>query len=35
MNGKWVNYDKSIINRNDGEYAGLGNPNILKEIKYS
>ncbi len=32
-NGKWVNYDKSIINRNDGEYAGLGKPEYFERDK--
>ena len=32
-NGKWVNYDKNIINKSRGEYAGLGKPRYFSEPK--
>jgi hypothetical protein len=32
-NGKWVNYDKNIINKVNGEYAGLGKPEYFEKHK--
>ena len=32
-NGKWVNYNKSIIYKKDGEYAGLGKPEYFENDK--
>jgi len=31
--GKWVNYNKSLINKGEGEYAGLGKPQYFKNTK--
>jgi len=31
--GKWVNYDKNIINKVSGEYAGLGKPEYFEKHK--
>jgi hypothetical protein len=32
-NGKWVNYQKAIINKKSGEYAGLGKPEYFDNDK--
>lgn len=31
--GKWVNYDRTIINKSKGEYAGLGKPEYFEKLK--